>query len=252
MPRSRRTSARCPECARLAAALRPAIELFEEAVGPQEGHDLPSYWGEVAVESSEPRSASRDTVRQVRSARRRSLAQASQAVSELSVTSIWQVAALVALGVFVGSLLRGFAPLEAGRSPAGTAPTSRTAVRPAPTRGGSPTIIVTTTPARAGERTTSPSDAGDRELDEHSFVNGTRLDGHQTVRLPRACLDLLPGGLAEGGRPTDLEDESGWLERRYVDIDQCCTRCHNAAPDALVPRSATAAVQKSCRYCHVN
>ncbi len=33
----------CHECARLAAALRPAIELFEEAIGPDEGHDLPSY-----------------------------------------------------------------------------------------------------------------------------------------------------------------------------------------------------------------
>jgi hypothetical protein len=36
---------RCGECRRLAEALRPAIELFQEAVTPEESHGLPSYWG---------------------------------------------------------------------------------------------------------------------------------------------------------------------------------------------------------------
>jgi hypothetical protein len=36
---------RCAECRRLAEALRPAIELFQEAVTPEESHGLPSYWG---------------------------------------------------------------------------------------------------------------------------------------------------------------------------------------------------------------
>ena len=104
---------------------------------------------------------------------------------------------------------------------------------------------------RAGEGATgnelaeNPAQGGGNG--DRSIVHGTVLDGHDTVRLPEVCL-----GLAANSRPTDLDDEAHWLVRRYVDIDHCCTQCHNAAPDTLIPRSATAAVQKSCRYCHVN
>ena len=33
----------CPECRRLADALRPALELFQEAISPEESRDLPGY-----------------------------------------------------------------------------------------------------------------------------------------------------------------------------------------------------------------
>ncbi len=46
----------CADCRRLAIALRPAVELFEEAVRPEESRGLPSYWGEVG----EPQSAAYD------------------------------------------------------------------------------------------------------------------------------------------------------------------------------------------------
>ena len=36
---------RCDDCRRLAEALRPAVELFQEAVAPEESRGLPSYWG---------------------------------------------------------------------------------------------------------------------------------------------------------------------------------------------------------------
>jgi hypothetical protein len=42
---------RCAECRRLADALRPAIELFQEAVTPEESHGLPSYWGHSGDEA---------------------------------------------------------------------------------------------------------------------------------------------------------------------------------------------------------
>ena len=35
----------CGDCWRLAEALRPALEIFQEAVPPAEGRDLPGYWG---------------------------------------------------------------------------------------------------------------------------------------------------------------------------------------------------------------
>src|SRR5258707_616664 len=46
--------AACRECRRLAEALRPALELFQEAVGPEESRDLPGYWCAVATDRKPP------------------------------------------------------------------------------------------------------------------------------------------------------------------------------------------------------
>ena len=37
----------CGDCWRLAEALRPALEVFQEAVPPWEVRDLPGYWGDA-------------------------------------------------------------------------------------------------------------------------------------------------------------------------------------------------------------
>jgi hypothetical protein len=37
----------CADCCRLAEALRPALEVFQEAVPPAESRDLPGYWGDA-------------------------------------------------------------------------------------------------------------------------------------------------------------------------------------------------------------
>jgi hypothetical protein len=37
----------CSECWRLAEALRPALEVFQEAVPPAESRELPGYWGDA-------------------------------------------------------------------------------------------------------------------------------------------------------------------------------------------------------------
>lgn len=37
----------CPSCWRFAEALRPAHDVFEEAVPASEGRDLPGYWGDA-------------------------------------------------------------------------------------------------------------------------------------------------------------------------------------------------------------
>src|SRR5262245_19039620 len=42
----------CAECWRLAEALRPALEVFQEAVPPAEGRDLPGYWGDARPASA--------------------------------------------------------------------------------------------------------------------------------------------------------------------------------------------------------
>jgi hypothetical protein len=42
----------CADCWRLAEALRPALEVFQEAVPPSEGRDLPGYWGDARPAST--------------------------------------------------------------------------------------------------------------------------------------------------------------------------------------------------------
>ena len=37
----------CADCWRLAEALRPALEVFQEAVPPAESRNLPGYWGDA-------------------------------------------------------------------------------------------------------------------------------------------------------------------------------------------------------------
>jgi hypothetical protein len=37
----------CSECWRIAEALRPALEVFQEAVPPAESRELPGYWGDA-------------------------------------------------------------------------------------------------------------------------------------------------------------------------------------------------------------
>jgi hypothetical protein len=42
----------CGDCWRLAEALRPALEVFQEAVPPAESRGLPGYWGDARPASA--------------------------------------------------------------------------------------------------------------------------------------------------------------------------------------------------------
>lgn len=53
----------CADCWRLAEALRPALEIFQEAVPPSEGRDLPGYWGDARPSSAVVTALSRYTRR---------------------------------------------------------------------------------------------------------------------------------------------------------------------------------------------
>jgi hypothetical protein len=92
----------CSECHRLAEALRPAIELFQEAVDPEESRDLPGYWCAVAEKQSPVLSYAREIEPR---------AAAPQFVSEpadsghYSALTLWRMAAMVAVGITVGTLM---------------------------------------------------------------------------------------------------------------------------------------------------
>ncbi len=92
----------CAECRRLAEALRPALELFQEAIGPEESRDLPGYWCAVGTERTGPLVSYARDLEQDRVAPRR-VVQAPSA-SGFSALSAWGLAASLALGVLLGSL----------------------------------------------------------------------------------------------------------------------------------------------------
>ncbi|MBI3837367.1 MAG: hypothetical protein HY288_05475 [Planctomycetia bacterium] len=93
----------CSECRRLAEALRPALELFQEAVGPDESRDLPGYWCAVATDRKQPVvSFAKDP--QPRLAVPRTWAKA-RLGKNWSALAAWRFAALLALGVMAGSLM---------------------------------------------------------------------------------------------------------------------------------------------------
>ena len=108
----------CAQCRRLAEALRPALELFQEAVAPEESRDLPGYWCAVATNRAQPVVAPAKEL-SARPAARRTWSQA-PIVRNFSPPAVWRLAAALLLGATVGSVLsvRGtfnaFSPLPPG------------------------------------------------------------------------------------------------------------------------------------------
>lgn len=98
--------AQCESCRQLAEALRPALELFQEAVTPEESRTLPSYWGESGSNLT-PRLS-------VKSAGAGRVAQRSPAVRRRirsplprwSLPPSARVAAAIVLGMALAGLLR--------------------------------------------------------------------------------------------------------------------------------------------------
>ena len=94
---------KCAECRRLAEALRPALELFQEAVGPEESRDLPGYWCAVATDRKQP------AVSYAEQPLPRRIAPRAGAAESLggawSAVSLWRMAAMLALGVTLGLLV---------------------------------------------------------------------------------------------------------------------------------------------------
>jgi hypothetical protein len=106
----------CADCRRLAEALRPALELFQEAVDPEESRDLPGYWSALASERAAVVYASQVESRPAvpRSAGRGVL---SRAGSRWTALAAWPMAAMLALGVTLGMLASKRGTLDGWRLP---------------------------------------------------------------------------------------------------------------------------------------
>ncbi len=107
----------CPECRRLAEALRPAVELFQEAVDPEESRDLPGYWCAVATDRQSP---ALSYTRETEPSPTVPLSAASAAgQAHWSVHHGWRMAAMLALGVTAGALFSSGALERVDWSPQG-------------------------------------------------------------------------------------------------------------------------------------
>lgn len=93
----------CDECRQLAEALRPALELFQEAVGPEESRDLPGYWCAVATDRTHP-VVSYAASRQPRQAKLAARFTRPWLATSTAVTA-WRMAAMLALGATLGTVI---------------------------------------------------------------------------------------------------------------------------------------------------
>lgn len=105
----------CTDCWRLAEALRPALEVFQEAVPPAESRDLPGYWGDARPASEVMAELAHGTVRTAlatdvrRLSRPQSDYQRNAAASEFSndvLRAIALAATMVAAALMLILLLR--------------------------------------------------------------------------------------------------------------------------------------------------
>lgn len=94
--------AECQDCHRLAEALRPALELFQEAVDPEESRDLPGYFCTTGAERHSP--VLSYAAEYEPPALRRSVVQSEPLTSRVPLAA-WRTAAMIAIGITVGLLL---------------------------------------------------------------------------------------------------------------------------------------------------
>jgi len=92
----------CGDCWRLAEALRPALEVFQEAVPPSEGRDLPGYWGDArpstVTVAQLTRGATRTSVAsEVRRVRQPYISYLSQPLATELSTDVFRGVAIVAM-----------------------------------------------------------------------------------------------------------------------------------------------------------
>ncbi len=109
--------AECPDCQRLADALRPAIELFQEAVDPEESLSLPGYFGDAIAERHVPVLS---FAAHYEPPAPRSLPVRLPPVH--ARVAAWRTAAMIAIGVTAGLLLSTGAADRANVSGAALAP----------------------------------------------------------------------------------------------------------------------------------
>lgn len=225
--RVERHLSQCGSCRRLAAALQPAIELFEEAITPDEGRDLPAYWGDLFLADQDDSglhhgSSWRGGTSTRLATRLRRATGLDLATVRRTLPTAWRLSAAVLLGVCIGGLLRS-ADLGASSS---------------------------ITPL-----TSALNDAPSNDID--NSVDKTA--GAVPPRVALAELRLVACAYAEGqpARFIGLTKPAEEAEHPHAALHSqqlaCCTDCHNSANERLqIPRDTTALIAHTCTSCHTD
>lgn len=215
----------CPDCRRLAAALQPAVELFEEAVTPEESRELPGYWGELFATANESSTARVQPAKRVLTALRPSRERTiEEATSRWSF--VWRFAAVLLLGACLGAMLRGLDLEEhAARLAA----------------GGSEPPKVQAAPVAAEQPEETPLLPAARTRQRGSLVH--------SLGMATACLKLVSWEPAALTVHLD-SDAPNLMAEVELSSMSCCTECHSATSQVRVAEPVALNVSRSCMLCH--
>ena len=242
----------CQECRRLAMALRPAVELFQEAVGPDESCGLPGYHGRLGRPAAGSLSEDLDEVSADNAAAN---GVASGGREELSRRD---------------ALKQRPTPWSAIRATWGTPRPHAPALAGA--RAGSSranllrfaAALLVGVAAAAGSRglMNRPTTSVDGPSDPvpPGLVQGSAADdanSREARKLWLAGLVLPPSCAAHDGESAEAKKPAAevlsGLQLAAVDrasrLD-CCTDCHSSANPGLLPAEAQSLVARACRACH--
>lgn len=220
----------CNSCRRLAAALQPAVELFEESISPDESCRLPAYWGDLFQQGDTHRSTRTGVLSLHRLMRSSS---SLNRVAGWRWEHAWRVAAALMLGMALGGILRA---------------------------------VLQDSDDSAARLASNHAHSG--SLADHG--RSLRLAAFNKLRMTQACGPLamvlgpnrgpseaaaFSAPPAQGGFPAvsaadvpDASSTAGWTK---VAQQKCCTECHHAGADGTpLAQSARVHVANSCALCH--
>lgn len=203
----------CRECRRLAEALQPALELFEESVTPEEGRNLPAYWGALLDGAGEETQAATCHVGDRRT-RAVPLAPRAWISWRRDWATVGRLTAAVMLGVLLGVAVGQIDVID--RKP--------------------PTPLAELAPAADHSR----SDA---------TTTLAAIGGFDFLDLTPACFSSPPGG-SSNDRPHPIGEFAAAAAPLQLADLSCCTECHRSSGGPIASRPAVAKIAMSCRICH--
>lgn len=224
---------RCAGCRRLAAALQPAVELFEETVTPEESAELPGYWGDLFSEEDASTAVERRSIGDAGSLtpslRISAPEKDCQVVARYparfrnrslpTATTGMRLAVSLLLGVALGGALASWA---------------------SPSRREAPVEMGQHLPSWRGEEAAT------------NVASMAPQQWREVFGLAAACLSPRESSatvpVIGGGGQRSL----GWNSpaEGAAHVVRCCSECHHAGSTTATVVGDQAVVAESCRVCH--
>ncbi len=231
----------CTECRRLAVALRPAVELFQEAMNADDGLGLPGYRGAACLYS--PDDIQWPRTRESLQRKSRDMPSALWRGQGLR-TNLLRYAAAVLLGVAAATGSRGL--FDQLTTPA-RIPAAPPAQRLAMSAPGYDAPSVRSSAADRGRG----ADA-DGHDDSPGQAHIQRADRHwlASLALPTQC--FREGRASSGRRAANTASEAAHPQLAAIDLGQlaCCTDCHSSATSGRLDAEGRSVVSRACHACH--